>query len=331
MIRNQNGQLAVYAVCHCLMDFACCFLLMKLRVDALLWIVGYHGLAFAMQPVIGAIVDRSPLLPHGVFGFGLVIIAYIIARWQPIAAVLLAGVGNALFHLEGGYVSMHRLDHKLAPLGIFVAPGALGIALGTVLGMSRLPFRLTGLAVLLPSLLVLVLTPLTLRMRERVNHYGVNRAGGMILILTFISIIIRSYAGFIVPIPELSKDARIIAAAFSAMIGKAMGGYLADHFGSRRTALISQFAAPVLLLSSFLPVGLISVVLINLPMAVTLASLSDEMPEHTGIAFGMAPLGLYFGYVLSMMIVLPEGMAMWVCMGLMILCGILLSRVLEKQ
>ena len=47
------------------------------------------------------------------------------------AAALIIGLGNCLFHVAAGTVTLKE-SRSAGPLGIFVAPGALGLAAGTL-------------------------------------------------------------------------------------------------------------------------------------------------------------------------------------------------------
>lgn len=323
MIRTENGQLAVFAGCHFLMDFLCCFLLVKSSPDALWWIAGYHGLAFALQPVIGMLTDRYRNVPYGLISAVLILLAYMTAGFSTALASVTAGLGNALLHLEGGYVSMHRRDHRMGPLGLFVAPGAVGIGLGKVLGASNVPMMI-GIAGCTVMLVLMYLTPVQKEVRERRQYYGINKKVNGILLFAFLSVMIRSYAGFIVPVNEFSGSLQIILAAVCSMLGKLAGGYLADRYGAGRTAVCSQSAGILLFTTMFLPVSLLFVFLINIPMAMTLASMSDCLQEDTGSAFGLAPLGLFIGYLLNAAMPLTSSMKVPLCTVLMCICAYLL-------
>jgi hypothetical protein len=60
----------------------------------------------------------------------------VIYLWLPFAAVIFAGIGNALFYIGGGTISLSLIPRKATAPGIFVAPGALGVLVGTLLGKS---------------------------------------------------------------------------------------------------------------------------------------------------------------------------------------------------
>jgi len=94
----------------------------------------YHVLAFGLQPVFGLAVDAAgtPRLA-AVLGC-LVSAGALLFPASPGLAIVVAGIGNAIFHVGGGVVSLRLTPHRAAAPGIFVAPGSLGLLLGAILG-----------------------------------------------------------------------------------------------------------------------------------------------------------------------------------------------------
>ena len=54
----------------------------------------------------------------------------------PLATMIVAGVGNALFHLGAGGLVLRSAGGRATPAGVFVAPGALGLGLGMWMGRT---------------------------------------------------------------------------------------------------------------------------------------------------------------------------------------------------
>ena len=306
MITSENGRLLVYAWCHLCIDALCCFLLYRTAADVWLWIIGYHMLAFAFQPVFGWILDRHPNIASGKISILLILCAYAVQS-VPILAIGLAGIGNALFHIEGGYVSLHRTQRKIGPGGFFVGTGALGIGMATIFGVyfssfMRWPILLCGVF----AFVLLMLTPVQPELRTNRGSFHLSLHADAFYWL-FAAILVRGYGGMNVAMP-IAGWTGILVGAILSCVGKMAGGYIADQFGAKKTVLFAQIAAAFcVLLSYWMPfLRLAAIVLINLPMAVTLAALSDYFPEQTGLAFGLAPLALYIGYVANF---LPQASA----------------------
>ena len=119
----------LYAAIHFLVDGICAWAMLGRLGGDYGGLLVYNFCAFALQLPLGAVLDRlggrkMPLCFAAV-GCALTILG---ALSHP--AVL--GLGNALFHVGGG-VDVIRDGGKCEKLGIFVAPGALGLSLGGLL------------------------------------------------------------------------------------------------------------------------------------------------------------------------------------------------------
>ena len=98
--------LLVYGLVHAIVDASCIVLLLggiDVRGELLTYIIIYNLLAFGLQLPIGLIVDRihQPVLAAVL---GLVILSVAIMLFiHPMEAIILAGIGNALFHVRPQY------------------------------------------------------------------------------------------------------------------------------------------------------------------------------------------------------------------------------------
>ena len=137
-----------YSLMHFLEDGLCAFAMYTVflhKPDGYLFILIYNFCAFALQMPIGALCDllrekqkdsrgRFRIFPlSSVTAVVGIFVTFFGALTHP--AVL--GIGNALFHVGGGLGTIDE-DRKKGlrgqALGIFVAPGAMGLYLGTVIG-----------------------------------------------------------------------------------------------------------------------------------------------------------------------------------------------------
>ena len=92
MISSENGRLFIYAWCHMCVDALCCLLLYQTHANAWLWIIGYHALAFALQPVFGLMIDRHPAIPAGKISILLILGAYTLQHFPTLAVSFAASV-----------------------------------------------------------------------------------------------------------------------------------------------------------------------------------------------------------------------------------------------
>ena len=105
--------------------------------SALAFVLSYDLLAFAGQVPLGWLVDRvSPGKTAALAGVLLSALALAVGKPAGLAVIALAGVGNALFHVGAGAIVLSDSQSRAAPAGVFVAPGALGLGLGIILGRA---------------------------------------------------------------------------------------------------------------------------------------------------------------------------------------------------
>lgn len=133
----------IYAVLHLLVDGMCALGMFGRLLpggDRGLSILVYNFCAFALQMPLGVALDALCVGKKGreadfPFLFALAGVLCTVGGALLHPAVL--GIGNALFHVGGGVGTIREDDREGwqgRGLGVFVAPGALGLYLGTVLG-----------------------------------------------------------------------------------------------------------------------------------------------------------------------------------------------------
>lgn len=133
----------LYSILHLLVDGLCAMAMFGRYLPGehgYFYILLYNFCAFALQMPLGVLLDA--LNTRQGCGKGNPDYAYITAVLGVLCTIagvvthpLVLGIGNALFHVGGG-VGTIREDRETngrgARLGIFVAPGALGLYLGTI-------------------------------------------------------------------------------------------------------------------------------------------------------------------------------------------------------
>ena len=303
----------VYATAHMLVDLACAYLVSACVIgkqDWYLWVLVYNFCAFALQMPIGAGADRlnrnSFVAAAGCLGVlaGLILG---IGGGQPAAACILAGTGNACFHVGGGIDVLNHSGKRAAPLGIFVAPGALGIFLGSLLG--RAPDRPAGSTAVLIGI-SLILSMAVIRCRARsckiwkcsgnapVSYDGIPLRHMLAALCFFGAVILRSYSGMVQDFPwkgNTAGSAWLLAGAV--VSGKIAGGFLSDKTGIQTAAFRSMSAAAVGFLCLDSPAAAILAVFCwNMSMPMTLWSVSQVFPGAKGFSFGLLTFGLFIGF-----------------------------------
>jgi len=250
-----------------------------------------------LQPLLALAVDsRQWYRQAAATGCTLTAAAMLVPGSLPILAVCAAGAGNALFHLGGGSVGLRLKPGFATPAGIFVAPGAVGVFLGTVLGESGFSALWTAALLLgMFSVLLLVYEAPVLPPRDRPER-PLGR-GRLILLLLLTSVAMRSLLGLALSFPWTSSPALAPLLVLAGALGKGWGGVLADRFGWMRTALCAPLLSiPLLMFGSASHVEkILAMFLVATTMPVALATVSDCLPREPAFAFGLASFALLVG------------------------------------
>ena len=293
--------LAACCAAHFLVDFACAFLVFRFLGEdgglaALL--LAYNFCAFAVQMPLGLLAgwrDRDGVLAAA--GALLVALAYGLTPLPWLAAVM-AGFGNAVFHVGAGLETLSVSGDRAGPLGLFVSPGAVGLFCGTLLGRGRAfpVWGVAGLLILAGLFLLLAKQPRTGGGEAALPPF---RSVALPLLGLLAVVVLRSWVGMGLTFPWKGEGhwAAVLVLALAA--GKAAGGYLADHFGFRRTVVLSLALSVALLpLAPGHPLlGAAAIFLFNMTMPLTLWASARLLPSARGFAFGLLTFGLYLGFL----------------------------------
>lgn len=310
------------------------------------YILLYNFCAFALQMPFGVVLDalhareegrnRDVSLKHAKAGkknvdFDL-LTAFIGVLCTIAGAVthpVVLGIGNALFHVGGGVGTirdrrvgtMHEDGDEsdcrsryggntgnglIKRLGVFVAPGALGLYLGTTLakggGWNPWFFGVSAL------MLLLCAGMLCFRLRcpasgpdilYKRRHAQPDQGNVLRLIVCcLLVVILRSYIGMAVSFPWKTGVLMGVFSVLAVVGGKMAGGFLSAWRGSFRTAAVSLVLAAVCyLFSSVMPLGLAALFLFNMTMPITLYWMICAFPQMPGFAFGCLTFALFLGFL----------------------------------
>lgn len=295
------GNITVYSLSHAAVDAACAATLFSLVAPAgaqslFLFILTYDVLAFSLQPVLGLWVDtRLPPVRATLLGIALVGASTLLLP-IPLLAALTAGVGNALFHVGGGAVSLNLDPGRAAMPGLYVAPGAFGLMLGTLLGRGGDFPAWAWLLLLAACAIAIWKVPRGERAAVRPLPAS-PRWFEAILLLLLLSIAIRSLVGMSLVLPWKSDPGLLLLLTLAVVLGKALGGLLGDRFGWAAVGVSGLLlSTPLLAFSARIPaLAMLGVFLFNLSMPITLTCLAGMLPGKSGFAFGLSALALILG------------------------------------
>ena len=270
----------------------------------------YNTLAFSTQCLAGLAADR--LRKHGIAAaaaMALVVLGFALPL-PALARICLVGAGNSLFHVAGGIMTLERSGGKAGPLGVFVAPGAIGLTLGTL--WPRLG---TVFAVLLALCAVAVIPAEKVNPIRTLPRHGRERQISLIVpLLLTLAVAVRAVGGSAVSFPWKTGSVLALALTICVFAGKTLGGFLCDRLGARTTAMISILPAAVLttFFCGWMAPSLAGQFLLNLTMPVTLWLLYRALPDAPGFAFGLAASALWPGTIAGQLMHLT-GPLLWLC------------------
>ena len=293
--------IALLSLIHMGIDFLCAFALYRSLKD---WGPGlffvYNFCAFALQLPLGMALDywveQGDALQPGLFFTFLGVLLTVLGT---VTSPYILGIGNALFHTGGGVLSI-REDEEAAyggrGLGVFVAPGALGLSLGMILEVPFLP------VVVLMSVFLLILCLRLFVQRGELAPALAPRAGSEGLfesvLFCFAVVILRSLTGLSISFPWRKGVFLILFSTLALAAGKTAGGFLSYCWGMKKTVLITLVSAAVCYaLGNTLPGGIAALFFFNMTMPLTLYLLVKKMPQAPGLAFGILTFALFLGYL----------------------------------
>jgi FSR family fosmidomycin resistance protein-like MFS transporter len=308
--RESRISLGVYAVSHAAVDATCAAVFFwAIRTGAIGGATAvyaallYNALAFAAQPILGLVIDRIDApRAAGVVGCLTTALAVpiVLVTHAVIPALVVAGLGNAVFHLGGGIVSLrHRPGSATAP-GIFVAPGAAGLFIGAAVarvGGPLWPFALTLLGLGAGVALFGRARPAPAAAADPRARAGGRPGLESALLLVLVVVGLRAFAGGAIGFPWKGAPTLAIALMAAVVLGKALGGAVADRFGLRAAAIGAFLVCLPLLLAGYAaPVaGIAGILVFNMTMPITLVAIARPLPGHEGFAFGLTCLALFVG------------------------------------
>ncbi len=316
----------LYSILHFLIDGVCAFAMFGYFAQQSNWYLNmllYNFCAFALQMPLGVVLDylnsqgkcRKWSPSYCFAGLG-VLCTLLGAVVHPV----LLGLGNALFHLGGGVGTIYEDREKGwrgRGLGIFVAPGALGLYIGTQLGKNKAEaIWLVAAAVGMIAICVLGRRRLCRdAVRESVVSSGAisgeqrkplvsmteaaderNRGYGLLLFGCMAVVVLRSYIGMAVTFSWKTTLFAGVIGVLAVVLGKVAGGFGAVMFGIRKTMMVSLALAAVLyLLSGNMLAGVLALFLFNMTMPITLYLLVERRKDMPGFGFGALTFAIFLG------------------------------------
>jgi|GEM_PF-742486 len=249
---GKNIQPVLWGVFHGLNDLAAGFMLAAYTYGngyskSFLFIVIYAVIGFGGQLPAGMLLDHKKQLKSfaslSVWLLPLAIVGYFI---NPEAGIILSGIASAFVHVTGGAVCLQVHENKSGPLGLFTAPGVLGLTAGSLLGQF-------GNVQLLPVLLLALVTGFLIMNRSLPAYKPAKEpvsemdAHDWIMLSILLLMCFRSFIFDTVHQVAMAAPNGLLIIGISAFAGKLIGGFLADAIGWKKYVYISLPLAFLLL------------------------------------------------------------------------------------
>ena len=299
---------SIYSIIHFIVDLSCAILVSNLVTQKMgagtnlfIAILIYNFFAFAMQLPIGILADKiNKNAICSAIGCILVAIAFGFANYG-IISCLIAGIGNAMFHVGGGIDVLNISNKKATLSGIFVSTGAMGIFLGgksASIGFDKYYIVILILLVSALSLLWLYNQIKNSINNSKIKAINLTKNEWIAIICIFITVCIRSYVGMILAFTWKSKFIFSLLSIFGVVLGKMLGGIIGDKIGFDKISISLLISAICFIFSFTNPIiGIIAILLFNMTMPITLICLSNIFDNNKGLSFGLLTLALFVGAV----------------------------------
>ncbi len=311
------------SIAHFLVDALCITTLFSAGAEGNQLVLGvllYNTLAFSLQCAAGLFVDRFGRCKAIETGSAALVILGFALPLPFFARIVLVGLGNCGFHVAAGTVTLQQSSGRAWQLGVFVAPGAFGVTLGTL--YPRFGWILSA-AMLLTALAILFRQEEASPPPDLPDRSASTSMILPVLLLTC-AVAVRALGGVAVSFPWKQSALHAFVMTFFVFAGKAAGGFVCDRIGAKRSAWLSIPLAAVCIafFSASMPLSLLGQFLLNLTMPVTLWLLYCLMPDEPAFSFGLAASALWPGTIAGQLFRIT-GPALWLCLILSFCFGLL--------
>ncbi len=336
----------LYFFVHMMNEIVCYFMLCRISEDPV-FIVSvaliYNCIAFVPQIFWGSLRDLMEKFKPGLFAVPLLLSGFLLffitqdrgaVFWL---SLVLLSTGNALIHISGAELTIRVSEGKLTPVSVFVSGGSFGVISGQLLASTGISFWWIALVCALMFPLTMIGEAIYKEIPEDAdeckgfNYVKAGKSAAGIISGVFFIVAVRSYIGYGIPMTWKTTLTQSVLLFVFMGTGKALGGFLSDRIGIRRTAFISIIGAlPFLILGNKLMiVSLIGIMFFSMTMSVTLGMVISVMKIAPGAAFGVTTAALFAGAVIawfagsdsfmvnSIIIVITSAICFWIATGIL--------------
>ena len=290
----------------------------------------YTGVAFGGQWLAGWLLDRHPERLRPALAPAVVLLGLgTMSGLGIFTQCLLLGLGNCLFHAAAGALVLRRFRGFTEP-GVFVASGAVGLALGLNGFCGALPFWVIA-AACATALIVwpgqkttetVVLSAAPAEAAASPDPWSKWAPAALVCsaLLLLGCVVLRGAAGGGGAAPHVLLFPCVFA------LGKALGGVCCDRMGYKKTVLLIFLMGFLALQWQGLVPALILALAFNMTMPLTLRLLHRCRPSRPGLMFGLAAGCLLPGYFFPEAFAAPVQALVVLQFLALMLAGVLIFR-----
>ncbi len=257
------------------------------QYESSFWMVSLYAIiGFGGQLPAGFWLDKYKNLPLASFlSTGFLLLALSVSFFSTGAAIIISGLASAFVHITGGVICLQASKDKMGPLGLFTAPGVLGLTAGGLLGgnWALLPVFLLAATVLLTIGIFSSAFPVLQKTEKKESPLDQH---DRVMLLILLLMCFRSFLFDVVNYVAENYEDGILFIGLSAFGGKLLGGYAADRFGPKKFIYTTLVAA--LILFQFGKENLYAlcagIVFLQSSVPVTLLMMSKTLPDHPATA-----------------------------------------------
>lgn len=216
--------------------------------EGMLMLVIYAILGFGGQLPVGIWLDKSSSF-YNFSKVSLILLVLSPVSWlmNPYLGIIIAGFSSAFVHVTGGAICLKTSNNNVGPLGVFTAPGVLGLALGSASS------SLSSYWLLVPMVCTIIIACFLLR-RDSSAIFQCSSSTkplldnhDMIMFGILLTVTLRSLVYDIIQQVSQHWQYGLLIIGISAFIGKIIGGFIADRIGWKTFVYITLPLALILL------------------------------------------------------------------------------------
>ena len=333
---------------HMVIDFCCAasiFSIWNLNLlpteSFVYWVLIYNILAFGLQLFLWIFADKSEYSKSISYIWCVLVWMWVcVFSIYPILSMIFLWIWNACFHIWWWILTLALNPWKAKEPWIFVAPWAIWLAVWTILWKTWNFYCREWLVLLWIGLITMARSSKDFlpyqRIKESIKKENLKKNSRklpilLIISLFTISIIIRSFVGFLINYSRKVWISIVLWFTFVIALWKAFGGIIADKYWWLKIWVSSLLLSlPFLLLWEMCPIcWFIGMFLFNITMSIALVWMVKALPNKPGFLFWLLcmwlliwalPTLLHVEYqwmetILLIYLVLLSAWALWVALN----------------